>query len=146
MKRAYIREIRAVYRDSEIKAGKQIHGPEDAFDIFSKLANDSAYEELWVAYFNAEIKLICIFMAGRGSITSAAASPRTILTQALLCNAAGIVIYHNHPSGSVEPSTEDIGFCNTVKTSCKLFDIHLLDCLIGSPDGSKFSFAEHNLI
>lgn len=55
---------------------------------------------------------------------------REIIKAALLCNAAAIIIGHNHPSGNVEPSDADSAMTNRVRQACELMDIRFLDHII----------------
>ena len=76
-----------------------------------------------------------------GSINSASVHPRVIVKRALFLNAAAVVVAHNHPSGDIEPSSQDRNVTRMVKEALTLIEVRLLDhIIIGSTD--TFSFSE----
>lgn len=66
----------------------------------------------------------------RGDLMRAVVEPRPILREALRRNAAGIVLFHNHPSGDPTPSDEDLRFTARMKEACEALSLELLDHLI----------------
>ena len=113
------------------KAASLIHG---------KL-KDLAHEEVWAAYLTATNELISLEMLFKGALTSVVLSPRIVLAKALSLNASSIIIYHNHPSESVLPSTNDIKVTSNLKKACTLMEVGLLDHLIIGKD-LFYSFAD----
>ena len=80
-----------------------------------------------------------------GTINKAMVYPREIIKEALACNAAAIILAHNHPSGVAEPSISDKQITDTIRQAADLVDIRVLDhFVIGN--GRYFSFAEQNLL
>ena len=80
-----------------------------------------------------------------GTINKAMVYPREIIKEALACNAAAIILAHNHPSGVAEPSFSDRQITEAIKQAAELVDIRVLDhFVIGN--GRYFSFAEQNLL
>lgn len=76
-----------------------------------------------------------------GTINSASVYPREIIKTALYCNAAALILAHNHPSGLAEPSPSDKQITEKIKNAAELMEIRILDhFVIGK--GSYFSFAE----
>jgi DNA repair protein RadC len=65
---------------------------------------------------------------------------------ALKSLATGLIISHNHPSGNLNPSDEDIKLTKKFKSACSLLDITLLDHIIISPFGEKYSFSDNGLM
>lgn len=65
-----------------------------------------------------------------GNLNSSILSAREIFRQALLCNAASVILLHNHPSGDSTPSKEDISLTLRLKEAAKIMEIHLLDHII----------------
>ena len=65
-----------------------------------------------------------------GTINNALVSPREIVRVAMLSNAAGIVLYHNHPSGNPAPSAHDVNFTRRLRDALALMDIELIDHMI----------------
>lgn len=66
----------------------------------------------------------------RGTLAGAMVEPRTILKKALLCSAAGVVLFHSHPSNDPTPSQEDVLFTERMIKAGKLLGIRVLDHLI----------------
>ena len=65
---------------------------------------------------------------------------------ALKSLASGLILSHNHPSGNLTPSDSDIKLTNKFKEACSLLDISLLDHIIISPFGGKYSFSDEGQI
>lgn len=81
----------------------------------------------------------------RGTIDNASVYPREIAKEALALNAAAVILVHNHPSGSTEPSAADRAITAKIKAALALLDIRVLDHIIVSGRES-FSFAEAGLL
>ena len=80
-----------------------------------------------------------------GTINSAAVYPREIVKSALTCNAAALILAHNHPSGVAQPSASDRKITETIKQAAELVEIRVLDhFVIGK--GDYFSFSENGWI
>jgi len=99
---------------------------------------------------------ICIFLDNRhrviesedlfkGTIDGSAVYPRVIAEKALGHNAAAIIIAHNHPSGTTEPSLADQAITRRIRDAMLLLEIRLLDHFVIG-DGEPVSFAERNLL
>ncbi|ABR73395.1 hypothetical protein CBG46_05380 [Actinobacillus succinogenes] len=79
----------------------------------------------------------------RGTINAASVYPREIIKTALYCNAAALILAHNHPSGSAEPSASDKQMTKRIQAAAELMEIRVLDhFVIGK--GCYFSFAEQD--
>lgn len=102
------------------------------------------HEELWAIYLNSGNGLIQQEMLTRGTLTSTPIDSRTILRHCLMANAAGVIIVHNHPSGTSQPSLSDVKQTERVQQACKLMDINLVDHLILCQD-TYFSFSDENI-
>ncbi|WP_111748800.1 RadC family protein [Salinisphaera orenii] len=81
----------------------------------------------------------------RGTIDGAAVYPREIAKEALSLNAAALILYHNHPSGTSEPSRADRDLTGRIRDALALFDMRILDHLIVTESEST-SMAERGLI
>ena len=84
-------------------------------------------------------------MPSVGALNTTRTRPADILKAAILSNALGLVLIHNHPSGELEPSPEDIEFTRAVHQACELVGIDLYDHLIVTDDGFT-SFRERGLL
>lgn len=80
-----------------------------------------------------------------GTVNISVVYPREIIKEALYCNAAAMILAHNHPSGVAEPSYSDQAITQKIKDSAALMEIRVLDhFIVGKND--CYSFAEHSLI
>ena len=121
------------------------------YNIVSPMINELAHEEFWAIYLNNSNKMISSKRISSGGLTKTSVDVRMILKNALECNATVIAVAHNHPSGSVKPSKEDINLTKKIKEACEIMDIKLLDhVIIGehfSSDGnSYFSFYDNGML
>ena len=96
-------------------------------------------------YLNNHNKVIDERVISIGTKNRSIASPSGILRYAVRCNATSIVVAHNHPSGSVEPSGNDRDFTRALMDCCKLFDIVLLDHVVVGRD-NYYSFREKDYL
>lgn len=103
------------------------------------------YEELIVAFLNGGLKVIKWEVAFKGSIRASVISSREILTRALKYGAESIIIAHNHPGGSLEPTEEDRITTKSIKNGCQYLDIRFIDHLIVTDDGC-YSIADEERI
>jgi len=89
---------------------------------------------------------VCITLNGAGEVIetrvvtvglldSAQIHPREVFADALADRAAGVILVHNHPSGNLEPSPEDIAITRRLVEAGKLLGIEVLDHIIISPSG-----------
>lgn len=88
------------------------------------------HEEAWLIYLTSHNQVIGKEMVSKGTLDKTAVDCRTIMRQALLHNAAAIIILHNHPSGTPAPSNHDIFFTSKLREACVLMDIRLADHII----------------
>ena len=80
-----------------------------------------------------------------GTIDSASVHPREVVVRALHHNAAAVILAHNHPSGTVEPSQADRQITQQLKEALALLDIRVLDHIVVGLD-KQLSFAERGLL
>lgn len=110
-----------------------ITSPDDIEKIARKvLEMDHECEEVGVVIaLNTKNKVLGTFEVSRGSLNGAIIHPREVFKRLLLLNANGFVFIHNHPSGSVEPSNEDLLMSERLKQSGEVLGIDLIDsCII----------------
>lgn len=102
-------------------------------------------EHFVVVFLNVRNHVIGFKTVFIGSIDSVHIQPRDIFTQAIKQQAAKIIIAHNHPSQSVEPSNADLLVTNTIGELGRLMNIPLIDHIIVSYE-DYYSFKEHNRV
>lgn len=103
------------------------------------------HEVFAVLFLDAQHRLIAMEELFRGSLTQTSVYPREVASRALHHGAAAVVLAHNHPSGSVEPSRADETLTQTLKAALALLDVRVLDHLIVA-QGDALSMAERGLI
>lgn len=102
-------------------------------------------ESFYVLLLNRANQVLGIHLVGIGTTTGCLIDVRIVMQSAILANAVGIVLLHNHPSGNKQPSANDVDITNKIKEGAKLFDITVLDHLILTTDG-YYSFAEEGAL
>jgi DNA repair protein RadC len=91
--------------------------------------------------------VIGINLISVGSLSAAVVHPREVFKPAILCNAASIIVCHNHPSGDPQPSQEDRLLTYKLYEAGHLMGMELLDHIIlGDGAGSWFSFADAGVL
>lgn len=111
---------------------------------FAPLIAKEAQENLLVILLDNKNRLLNYKIMFKGTSTSSLVEPKEIFNYAIRERAAKIIIMHNHPSGIVSPSKEDIELTNTINLSGRLIGIPLVDHLITSGD-KYYSFYEELL-
>ena len=100
------------------------------------------YKEYFkVLFLNQSSQILGYTLISEGGITETCADVRVILQAALLTNSVAIILAHNHPSGSLEPSRQDMEITKQVKDAAQLMRIKVLDHLILT-DAGYYSFAD----
>lgn len=128
-----ITEKLIVKRSSEIAA------------FIQSMLQDRQTEVFGVVYLNQANRIKHHEIISVGGITGTVADPRIIFKKALIQDAVSLILFHNHPSGNLQPSRADQELTLKIIHAGKLFDIRILDHLIVSDDG-YFSFADEGLI
>ncbi|WP_432727170.1 RadC family protein [Variovorax sp. W6] len=103
------------------------------------------YEVFAVVFLDVRHRMIALEEMFRGTLTQTSVYPREVVTRAIHHRAAAVVLAHNHPSGSIEPSRADEALTQTLRAALALVDVRVLDHIIVSP-GQSFSMAERGLL
>jgi DNA repair protein RadC len=118
-----------------------------AWEILFKDWEDIAYYESFkVIALNRANKVLGVALISRGGLTGTVVDPKIILQYALMSNASGLILAHNHPSGNLCPSQADVNLTQKIKTACLSLDVNLLDHIILSPENAFYSFADEGKI
>lgn len=125
----------------------QLCSSNDVFKYASQFYNDDIgiYESFFLICLDVKNKTISWHKIGQGGITSTIVDIRIIAKYAIDILASSVIMVHNHPSGGLEPSKEDINLTKRIKDGLVLFDIKILDHLILTED-SYYSFADSGLL
>ena len=109
------------------------------------LLKDLQNEVFGVVFLNRANRVKHHEVISVGGITGTVADPRVIFKKALAEEAVALILFHNHPSGNLQPSKADEDLTIKIIQAAKLFDIRILDHIIVSEEG-YFSFADEGLI
>lgn len=138
-------EIGSRVAQSSAAAHDVIASDKDVVRIMEPIIGALQHEECWVLYLASSGRVLERMRISQGGVQSTVVDCRLIIKRALELLAVQIVIVHNHPSGTPEPSAQDITLTERVAEAAALFDIRLLDHVIIS-HGSHYSFRGHNLV
>jgi DNA repair protein RadC len=136
--------LRIVREKSVPYATKQLNSPDKVAELLNCILDFKSFdrEALVVIPIDAKLKPLGINIAHVGSLTESTTHPREIFKYAILTNAYGIFIAHNHPAGDPEPSREDCIFTRKIKEAGELLGIKLIDHVIVAGE-TYFSFREN---
>ena len=97
-------------------------------------------ESFGIVFLSTNHKIISTEILSTGTLNGASVYPREVLKAVLEHNAHAVILFHNHPSGEVRPSNDDIQITQRLKEALKLISVSILDHIILSPE-SSYSFA-----
>jgi DNA repair protein RadC len=128
-----------------VKRGECFSSPQMVKDYLSLQIGTLEHEVFCVLFLDAQHRVIQLEEMFRGTVTETAVYPREIVKEALRCNAHAVILAHNHPTGSLEPSRADERLTDNLKAALSLVDVRVLDHLVVGTTGA-FSFAEQGLL
>lgn len=117
----------------------------DVFDLLQPLLGDLPHEEFWIVYLNNSNKVLFKEQLSKGGITGTLVDVRLVMKNALEQGAVGLILAHNHPSGTLKASTADKQITQKLKTAAEVLDIKVLDHLIITQT-AYFSFADEGVL
>lgn len=145
---AYLREIVIRYEKKKVQSksplGKSVQGAKQIVKLFRDLQNEGK-EKLIVISLDATLKIICFEVVAIGTVASVYSRRGEVIRTPIIVNAYGIVLVHNHPSGSTEPSDEDKEMTARLRFYAEDLGIHFHDHIIIG-DENYFSFWEEGLL
>nr|WP_315186378.1 DNA repair protein RadC [uncultured Albidiferax sp.] len=125
---------RAVFNDPQaLKHYVQLHLAGKAHEVFA------------VLFLDASFRLLAMEELFRGTLTQTSVYPREVVLRALHHQAASVVLAHNHPSGSVQPSPADEALTHNLRAALALIDVRVLDHIVVAT-GEAFSMAEKGML
>lgn len=136
-------------KDADIYSDEEIRNSSDAIRIIGKeLLSELDREALCIVNMKSNGVPINFNIASIGSINKSLVSVRELMKSAVLSNAANVIILHNHPSGDVTPSRNDIAVTKKLLNAFRMMDIELLDHVIvaGGNGENVFSMRENEVI
>lgn len=129
----------------QLKARDAFNSPESVKQYLQLHLARRANEAFAVLFLDAQNRMIGMDVMFNGSLTQTSVYPREIVREALHRHAAAVVLAHNHPSGTVQPSRADEALTQTIKSALALVDVRVLDHVIVAP-GLSLSMAERGLL
>lgn len=122
-----------------------IRSPEEIYRHYSSLFRHQVRERFVVFWLSSANKVLGFEVVSEGTLNSSLVHPREVFRGAIVATAAAIIIAHNHPSGNLEPSNEDIAITRQIADAGKIIGIPVHDHIIFTDD-TYTSFAERQLI
>jgi DNA repair protein RadC len=117
----------------------------DIYDIMLPQLIDISHEEFWVLSLNRAHNVIGKHCICTGGVNGVYVDAKMVFKPVLATSAPAIVLIHNHPSGNLKPSNEDITLTQKLKEAGKLLDIYILDHVIVSHTG-YYSFNDEGIL
>ena len=111
----------------ELKEKTVFSTPQAIRDYLQLQLGSRPYEVFAVLFLDAQHRLIALEELFRGTLAQTSVYPREVVVRALALNAASVVLAHNHPSGSAQPSRADEAITKTLKAALGLIDVQVLD-------------------
>ena len=128
-----LKERQAFSTPGAVKQYLQLHLAHKKHEVFA------------VLFLDSQNRLLAMEEMFRGTLSQTSVYPREVVLRALHHGACAVVLSHNHPSGSVQPSRADEALTQTLKASLALVDVRVLDHVIVG-QGQAFSMAEQGLV
>ena len=132
-------------KERPLISDRPITGPESAVNILGEYLGDFDRELMVLVNLRTDGKPINMNIMSVGTINASIACPREALKASILSNAAAVMLFHNHPSGNLTPSREDIMTTDKMIKAYRLMDIQVLDHIIIGPDRQFYSMRAHDV-
>jgi DNA repair protein RadC len=133
-----------IVKESVLEYNTALSSPEAAFEMLRGLIGDSDRESGVVICLDSKNRPTSFQIVSTGSINSSIMHPREVFKCAVLSNSTSIIIGHNHPSGDLTPSPDDIEITKKLLEAGRILGIRLQDHLILSPSDYR-SLRESNI-
>jgi len=116
-----------------------------AYECIRGKLEDLKHEEFWVIHLNTGAKVIDVERISTGGVSSTVVDAKLIFSSVLSKLSTSIILAHNHPSGEIIPSQQDINLTNKLKSAGKYLDVKVVDHLIIGKD-KYFSFLDEGYL
>ena len=144
-----VAEVEITYRPKfKVSERPQISKSQDAYDILVQQWDKGKIElleDFKILLLNRRNRVLGIVHISSGGLSGTVADPKVIFTAALKACASGIILCHNHPSGELDPSSEDLSLTKRLVEAGKMLDLKILDHLIISTNG-YYSFGDDGIL
>lgn len=144
---AEVAEVAGHYaREAFNRSRPSLENPENAVSYLQQIYAGRDYEAFSILFLNSHHELIECVELFRGTIDGASVHPREVLKECLWRGAAAVIVAHNHPSGSNEPSNADVLITKRLQDALSMIDVRLLDHLIIGSTGRWTSLAQRGVV
>lgn len=133
-------------KERTIYSAAPVQSPSVAMEVIQGFMSDFDREAAGVLCIDSAGNVLNVHFCSVGALNYCIMDPKQILKAALLSNAASVLVFHNHPSGNVTPSREDVEQTKKLKEACKVMAVNFLDHMILGFNGTFYSFKEHNML
>ena len=137
--------IRMVH-EPPLYADYPLNHPQDVIRLMSDILKDYDREVVSIINLRADLKPINVNVVSIGALDYALVSPREVLKTTILSNAAGLIMVHNHPSGDLQPSKQDMEVTETISNLCNLLEVKFFDHVIIGDERGYYSFYEDKIV
>lgn len=138
-------EMARRHLSATLKTGDALTSPQLVRDYLRTQLRHQQREIFAVMFLDNQNRLIVYEELFQGTIDGANVYPREVVKQALIHNAAAVILAHNHPSGVAEPSQADRSITLRLQEALNLIDVRVVDHMVVG-DGDVISFAERGLL
>ena len=138
-------ELSRRFTEEEVLTAETLSGAEEAYRFLKPRLRDLPHEVFATIFLNQKHGVLAYRELFRGSIHASSVHPREVVKASLKENAAAVILAHNHPSGHVSPSPDDLRLTEDLKALLAHLDIRVVDHLIVGGNG-YFSFAREGLL
>lgn len=132
-------------RVEEVVRQKKITSSDDIVELMQSKIADIKHEEFWALYVNNASVILREKKIGQGALASTIVDVQAAIKTALDVHASGIFLCHNHPSGTLKPSDEDLKLTSQIAKAARLFNIRIADHVIVCGNNG-FSFLAEGLL
>lgn len=129
----------------EMPTKSQVKSSRDAYEALAPHIADLGHEEFMILLMNRNNQIMGFERISSGGVAGTVVDPKIIFKRALDKKASSIILAHNHPSGNLKPSSQDIKLTKSLVASGALLDLPILDHLIITEQGF-FSFADEGML
>lgn len=139
--------IRLVTESHVMYDSKRIDGAATVCELMQAIGlHEKACEEFHSVYLNTKLEIIGMELISKGTLNASLVHPREVFKGAMLANANGLILVHNHPSGNLDPSSADRQVTSNLQEAGKILQIEILDHVIVGSKGGHYSFREQGLL
>lgn len=142
----FLHAVARRYLKCRLQEKQYLHSSQQVAEYLIHAMRDLQQEIFTAIFLDASHAIIDTKVVARGTVAANTIYPRELIKQALEHNAAAMVVAHNHPSGSLKPSSQDHRLTKTLYLACSFMNIRLLDHLIIGQSETAYSFADQGIM